>query len=92
MSAEPHPRKRTVRVEVGADARSYVSGSQRVTLVSLMIKRRQNRKLLIPPAPDAATAAGGFDVPMIAAQAVRAAWAVAMASPTSAALACATRP
>ena len=65
MSAATNSRKRTVRIEVGADARSYVSDGQRVTLVPLTIKRRQNRKLLIPPAPDAATAAGGFDVPMI---------------------------
>lgn len=65
MSATTNPRKRTVRIEVGADARSYVSGGQRVTLVPLTIKRRQNRKLLIPPTPDAVTATGGFDVPMI---------------------------
>ncbi|CAJ0719012.1 DNA methyltransferase family protein [Ralstonia mannitolilytica] len=65
MSTETNPRKLTVRIEVGADARSYVSDGQRVTLVPLTIKRRQNRKLLIPPAPDATTAAGGFDVPMI---------------------------
>ncbi|WP_422110312.1 ImmA/IrrE family metallo-endopeptidase [Burkholderia multivorans] len=65
MSTETNPRKRTVRIEVGADARSYVSDGQRVTLVPLTIKRRQNRKLLIPPALDAATATGGFDVPMI---------------------------
>ena len=65
MSAETNPRKRTVRIEVGADARSYVSDGQRVTLVPLTIKRRQNRKLLIPPTPDAAAATGGFDVPMI---------------------------
>ena len=32
MSAETNPRKRTVRIEVGADARSYVSDGQRVTL------------------------------------------------------------
>ena len=31
----------------------------------LTIKHRQNRKLLIPPAPDATGAAGGFDAPMI---------------------------
>ena len=65
MSAETNPRKRTVRIEVGADARSYVSDGQRVTLVPLTIKRRQNRKLLIPPAPDATGATGGFDAPMI---------------------------
>ena len=63
MSAATNSRKRTVRIEVGADARSYVSDGQRVTLVPLTIKRRQNRKLLIPPVPDAT--AGGFDVPMI---------------------------
>jgi hypothetical protein len=65
MNTTSNPRKRTVRIEVGTDARSYVSGGQRVTLVPLTIKRRQNRKLLIPPAPDATAATGGFDVPMI---------------------------
>ncbi|MCT9074501.1 hypothetical protein N6G06_24425 [Cupriavidus gilardii] len=65
MSTTTDPRKRAIRVEVGTDARSYVSDGQRVTLVPLTIKRRQNRKLLIPPALDAATATGGFDVPMI---------------------------
>ncbi|MDI4092179.1 hypothetical protein U5F73_09435 [Stenotrophomonas pavanii] len=58
-------RKRAVRIEVGADARNYVSGGQRVTLVPLTIKRRQNRKLLIPPTPDAYGAVGGLDAPMI---------------------------
>ena len=65
MNTTPNPRKRTVHIEVGSDARSYVNGGQRVTLVPLTIKRRQNRKLLIPPAPDAIAATGGFDVPMI---------------------------
>jgi len=65
MSTTTNPRKRAVRIEVGTDARSYTSGAQRVTLVPLTIKRRQNRKLLIPPAPDAATATGSLDVPMI---------------------------
>ena len=64
MSANLNLRKRAVHIEVGADARSYVSDGQRVTMVPLTIKRRQNRKLLIQPAPDAATA-GGFDMPMI---------------------------
>ena len=65
MSTTTNPRKRAIRVEVGTDARSYVSDGQRVTLVPLTIKRRQNRKLLIPPTLDAAAATGGFDVPMI---------------------------
>lgn len=65
MSTNANLRKRAVHIEIGADARSYVSGGQRVTLVPLTIKRRQNRKLLIPPAPDDTATAGGFDVPMI---------------------------
>lgn len=65
MNTTANPRKRAVHIEVGTDARSYVSGGQRVTLVPLTIKHRQNRKLLIPPAPDATGAAGGFDAPMI---------------------------
>ncbi|WP_042426967.1 hypothetical protein [Comamonas granuli] len=65
MNTTANPRKRTVHIEVGTDARSYVSGDQRVTLVPLTITHRQNRKLLIPPAPDATGAVGGFDAPMI---------------------------
>jgi len=65
MNTTANPRKRTVHIEVGTDACSYISGGQRVTLVPLTIKHRQNRKLLIPPAPDATGAAGGFDAPMI---------------------------
>ena len=65
MNTTANPRKRAVHIEVGTDARSYVSGGQRVTLVPLTIKHRQNRKLLIPPASDATGAAGGFDAPMI---------------------------
>lgn len=66
MSTTTNPRKRAIRVEVGTDARSYVSDGQRVTLVPLTIKRRQNRKLLIPPTPEStASAAGGLDASMI---------------------------
>lgn len=66
MSTTTNPRKRAIRVEVGTDARSYVSDGQRVTLVPLTIKRRQNRKLLIPPTPEsAASAAGGLNASMI---------------------------
>ena len=62
----PNSRRRAIRVEVGNDARSYVSDGQRVTLVPLTIKRRQNRKLLIPPTHEStASAAGGLDAPMI---------------------------
>ena len=62
----PNSRRHAIRVEVGNDARSYVSDGQRVTLVPLTIKRRQNRKLLIPPTPEtSAVTAGGLDAPMI---------------------------
>jgi len=65
MNTTANPRKRTVHIEVGAETRSYISAGQRVTQVPLIIKRRQNRKLLIPPASGAADAMGGLDVPMI---------------------------
>ncbi|MDR2873043.1 MAG: hypothetical protein LBV45_11135 [Xanthomonadaceae bacterium] len=65
MSETTNPRRRAIRIEAGTNARSYVSGGQRVTWVPLKIQRRQNRKLLIPPTPDATAATGGFDVPMI---------------------------
>ena len=62
----PNSRRRAIRVEVGHDTRSYASGGPRVTLVPLTIKRRHNRKLLIPPTPEsAASAAGGLDASMI---------------------------
>ena len=65
MNSTVNLRKRAVHIEAGAAASSYVSNGQRVTVVPLTIKRRQNRKLLIPPALDAVGATGGLDVPMI---------------------------
>ncbi|QTD44999.1 hypothetical protein [Ottowia testudinis] len=59
-----NPRKQIIRVEVGADARSYVNAGQRITMVPLTIKRRQQRKLLIPPVHTEAVG-GGPDIPMI---------------------------
>ena len=41
MNATSHQRQRAVRIEIGAEARSYVSEGQRVTLVPLTIKRRR---------------------------------------------------
>ncbi len=65
MNTTANPRRLTVRIEIGAEARSYVSDGQRVTLVPLTIRRRQNRKLLILPAHEIADRVSGFDVPMI---------------------------
>ncbi|MFN3297541.1 hypothetical protein [Caldimonas sp.] len=53
-------------IDPGGTPRSYVSDGQRVTSVPLTIKRRSNRKLLIPPAhPSNASPSGGYDEPMI---------------------------
>lgn len=61
-----NPRLRAVRVEIGQDVRNYTSGPQRVTTVPLTIRRRQNRKLLIPPpGAESVLDAGGLDRPMI---------------------------
>jgi hypothetical protein len=61
-----NPRQRIVRVEVGQDARNYLTGQQRVTMVPLTIRRKQNRKVLTPPAGQrSAIGHGGLDLPMI---------------------------
>jgi len=44
-----NPKLRTVRIEIGQDARNYVTGEQRVTMVPLTIRRKQNRKVMTPP-------------------------------------------
>lgn len=63
---QDNPRRRTVRVEVGGDARNYISGQQRVTVVPLTIHRRHNRTLLSPPpGQQSALGSGGPDLPMI---------------------------
>ena len=61
-----NPRMRNVRIEVGGAARQIMDGTQRVTMVSLMIRRKQNRKLLTPPSGSSANVmSGGMDIPMI---------------------------
>lgn len=59
-------RRHVVTVEATDPPRDYLSNGQRVTLVPLTIKRRQNRKLLIPPTPQGNDGTrGGLDEPMI---------------------------
>lgn len=59
-------RRFAVTIEAKEDSRSYVSNGQRVTVVPLTIKRRQNRKVLTPPPSSTSDATvGGFDESMI---------------------------
>lgn len=61
-----NPRLRNVRIEVGGAARKIMDGTQRVTIVALTIRRKQNRKLLTPPSGSSANVmSGGMDIPMI---------------------------
>lgn len=61
-----NPKLRNVRIEVGDDARNYVTGQQRVTMVPLTIRRKQHRKVMIPPPGERSVlGAGGEDIPMI---------------------------
>ncbi len=61
-----NPRLRNVRIEVGGTARQIMDGAQRVTMVPLTIRRKQNRKLLTPPSGSSANVmSGGMDIPMI---------------------------
>ncbi len=61
-----NPRLRNVRIEVCGAARQIMDGTQRVTMVPLTIRRKQNRKLLTPPPGSSASVmSGGMDIPMI---------------------------
>ena len=61
-----NPRLRMVRIDIGGDARNYTTGQQRVTVVPLTIRRKQNRKVMIPPPRDnSILGTDGHDLPMI---------------------------
>lgn len=61
-----NPKQRNVRIEIGEEARSYITGQQRVTMVPLTIRRKQNRKVMTPPPGERSVlGAGGEDIPMI---------------------------
>ena len=60
------PKLRNVHIEIGQDARNYVTGEKRVTMVPLTIRRKQNRKVMTPPPGEqSALGSGGEDIPMI---------------------------
>lgn len=61
-----NPKLRNVRIEIGQDVRNYVTGEQRVTMVSLTIRRKQNRKVMTPPPGEQSVlGTGGEDIAMI---------------------------
>lgn len=61
-----NPKLRNVRIEIGQDARNYVTGEQRVTMVPLTIRRKQNRKVMTPPPGEQSVlGTGGEDIAMI---------------------------
>jgi hypothetical protein len=61
-----NPKLRMIRIDIGGDARNYTTGQQRVTVVPLIIRRKQNRKVMIPPpGDDSILGTGGHDLPMI---------------------------
>jgi len=59
-------RQRNVRIEIGQDARNYITGQQRVTMVPLTIRRKRNHKVMTPPPGEhSALGSGGEDISMI---------------------------
>lgn len=60
------PKLRNVHIEIGQDARNYVTGEKRVTMVPLTIRRKQNRKVMTPPSGEQSVlGTGGEDIAMI---------------------------
>lgn len=62
---EGNPRLRRVRVDIDGSIQQFMTGSQRITVVPLKIRRKHNRKLLTPPSGTSAEVYGGLDLPMI---------------------------
>jgi len=61
-----NPKLRRIRFELGGESRDYITGEQRVTTVPLKIRRKSNRKMLIPPpGRSSALSQGGEDASMI---------------------------
>lgn len=65
VTYEGNPRLRRVRVDIDGSAQQFMTGSQRITVVPLKIRRKHNRKLLTPPSGTSADNYGGLDLPMI---------------------------
>ena len=61
-----NPRLRSVRIDVDGKSCQFMTDSQRVTMIPLKIRRKQNRKLLTSPSGTMSNVmSGGVDIPMI---------------------------
>lgn len=61
-----NPRLRTVIIDIEGKSHQVMTDSERVTVIPIKVRRKQNRKLLTPPSGTAANVmSGGIDIPMI---------------------------
>lgn len=61
-----NPRLRNVRIDVEGQSRQVMTQSERVTMIPIKVRRKQNRKLLTPPSNTTANVmSGGIDISMI---------------------------
>ncbi len=61
-----NPRLRNVIIDVEGKSRQVMTDNQRVTVIPIKVRRKQNRKLLTPPSGTGANVmSGGIDIPMI---------------------------
>ena len=61
-----NPKLRNVRIEAGEDVQQFITGSQCVTMIPLKIRRRHNKKILMPTSGSATSmTSGGLDIPMV---------------------------
>jgi len=61
-----NPRLRNVIIDIEGKSHQVMTDSERVTVIPIKVRRKQNRKLLTPPSGTAANViSGGIDIPMI---------------------------
>lgn len=61
-----NPRLRNVRIDIEGQSRQVMTDNERVTVIPIKVRRKQNRKLLTPPSGTGANVmSGGIDIPMI---------------------------
>ncbi len=61
-----NPRLRNVRIDIEGKSHQVMTDRERVTVIPIKVRRKQNRKLLTPPSGAGANVmSGGIDIPMI---------------------------